>query len=85
MSLKNTVKDKVPVLGSVPMMGKLFQTENTTTNEILVFVTANLIDPAGNRVHNDDELLHFQESSHFQIKAAPDAFPTGGGRGLGGF
>ncbi|MDR3456977.1 MAG: M56 family metallopeptidase [Verrucomicrobiae bacterium] len=57
---------KVPVLGSVPLMGRLFRSENTTTNEILVFVTANIVDPAGNRVHTDEE------SSHFQINAAPD-------------
>jgi len=53
--------------------------------EILVFVTVTIIDPVGNRVHTDEEVSHFQESSHFQIKAAPDTFPAGRGGGTGGF
>jgi type II secretory pathway component GspD/PulD (secretin) len=49
------VTDKVPVLGSVPLMGRLFQTKKTTQNEILILISATIVDPAGNRVHSDDE------------------------------
>ncbi|HEV2694504.1 MAG TPA: M56 family metallopeptidase, partial [Verrucomicrobiae bacterium] len=57
---------KVPVLGSVPLMGRMFRSENTTTNEILVLITATIVDPAGMRVHSEAEL------SHLPISAAPD-------------
>jgi type II secretory pathway component GspD/PulD (secretin) len=70
MSEVNSHTHKVPVLGSVPLMGKLFQSENSTTNEILVFVTATIVDPAGNRVHSDREL------SNLPISAAPDIVPV---------
>ena len=44
-------KDKVPVLGDIPLVGRLFRKETTETEEkeLLIFVKANQIDPAGNR------------------------------------
>jgi type II secretory pathway component GspD/PulD (secretin) len=56
MRRKNIVKDKTPVLGSVPFMGRMFRSQHTNETEILVFVTADIVDPAGNRVYKDDEL-----------------------------
>ncbi|MGB0343881.1 MAG: type II secretory pathway, component PulD [Coraliomargarita sp.] len=43
------VKDKVPVLGDVPMLGKLFRSEGETRQKrnLLIFVTANLVSPGG--------------------------------------
>ena len=61
MSIKNIIKDKTPVLGSVPLMGRMFQSEHTNETEILVFVTATIVDPVGNRVHTDDELSFAQK------------------------
>lgn len=51
-------KDTVPFLGEVPILGRLFQSENKTElkRNLMIFVTSTLIDPAGNRVHSDDEL-----------------------------
>jgi len=47
------IDDKVPFLGDIPMVGRLFRTKTTVRNKrnLLVFVTARLIDPAGNPVH----------------------------------
>jgi general secretion pathway protein D len=47
------VDDKVPFLGDLPLVGRLFQSKVTqrTKENLLVFVTARLIDPAGNPVH----------------------------------
>lgn len=44
-----TVKDKVPVLGDVPLLGRLFRSEGESSQKrnLLVFVTANLISPGG--------------------------------------
>ena len=51
-------KNKVPVWGDLPLFGRFFQSESKTTGEkeLLVFITATIVDPAGNRVHSDDEL-----------------------------
>jgi general secretion pathway protein D len=49
------VKDKVPVLGDLPLVGRLFRSEHSTTDKkhVVVLVTPTLIDPAGNRVHGE--------------------------------
>jgi general secretion pathway protein D len=51
-------KDKVPFLGDLPVVGRLFQSQSKVTEKknLMIFVTATIIDPAGNRVHSDDEL-----------------------------
>jgi type II secretory pathway component GspD/PulD (secretin)/beta-lactamase regulating signal transducer with metallopeptidase domain len=53
-----TTKDSVPVLGDLPLVGRLFRSEsrNTQKRRLLVFITPTIIDPAGNRVHSDEEM-----------------------------
>jgi general secretion pathway protein D len=53
-----STKDKVPIIGDVPMLGRLFQSASkvTTKKNLMIFVTATIVDPAGNRVHSDDML-----------------------------
>jgi type II secretory pathway component GspD/PulD (secretin) len=53
-----STKDTVPFLGTLPVVGRLFQSQSkvTTKKNLMIFVTATIIDPAGNRVHSDDEL-----------------------------
>ncbi len=57
-------KDKVPVLGDLPLAGKLFQSSSKTSikKNLMIFVTATIVDPAGNRVHSDDELPFAQST-----------------------
>ena len=57
-STTTSTKDKIPVLGDLPLLGNLFQSSSkaTTKNNLMIFVTATIVDPAGNRVHSDDEL-----------------------------
>ena len=52
------VKDKVPVLGDLPLLGKLFRSESKSTSKknLIIFVTPTIIDPAGNRVNSDREM-----------------------------
>jgi len=47
------VEDKVPVLGDLPLIGRLFQskTENHIKSNLIIFVTAEIIDAAGRRVN----------------------------------
>jgi general secretion pathway protein D len=56
-TIQNT-KDKVPFLGDLPVFGKLFQSQSKTEQKdnLMIFVTATIVDPAGNRVHSDDQL-----------------------------
>jgi len=52
------IHDKVPMLGDLPFFGKLFQSSgsDSTKETLLIFVTPTMIDPAGNRVHNDQDM-----------------------------
>ncbi len=60
----NKIKDKIPVLGDLPFVGRLFRSEsqNSVKRNLMIFVTPTIIDPAGNRVHSDDELPFAQAS-----------------------
>jgi general secretion pathway protein D len=66
-----TIKDKVPLLGDLPIAGALFRNESKTTTKknLLIFVTPVLIDPAGNRLHSEDEMPFAKES--FPVQPQP--------------
>lgn len=57
-STVQTTKQQVPVIGDIPLLGNLFQSASNTKqkNNLMIFVTATIVDPAGNRVHSDDDL-----------------------------
>ena len=63
-SAVTSIKNKVPMLGDLPLLGQLFQSQSKTTTKrnLMIFVTATIVDPAGNRVHSDDELPFAQSS-----------------------
>lgn len=46
---KLNVEDKVPILGDIPFLGKLFSSSGTSSQKrnLLIFVTANLVSPGG--------------------------------------
>lgn len=48
------VQDKVPILGDLPLIGRLFQTkaENHIKSNLIIFVTAEIIDAAGARINS---------------------------------
>jgi general secretion pathway protein D len=68
------VKDKVPVLGDLPLLGRLFQSQYNYSDKenLMVFVTATIIDPAGNRIHRDEE-MPFAKTSIPPQPTAPKA------------
>ena len=59
------VDDKVPVLGDIPLVGRLFRSsyEQSEKRNLLIFVTARLVDPAG-------------RSLKTQVDVAPSAIET---------
>ena len=52
------------MLGDLPLVGTLFQSQTKTSvkKNLMIFVTATIVDPAGNRVHSDDELPFLQST-----------------------
>jgi general secretion pathway protein D len=72
----NSTKDKVPFLGDIPLLGKLFQSESkiSTKKNLMIFVTSTLVDPAGNRVHSDDDLPFAQTQIPVQPPVAGQEF-----------
>jgi type II secretory pathway component GspD/PulD (secretin) len=64
------------MLGDLPLVGRLFRNESKSTQKknLLIFVTPLLIDPAGNRVHTEDEMP-------FAQSAIPVQPPTAGQEG----
>jgi len=58
------MKDKVPFLGDLPLAGRFFRSESSSTQKknLLIFVTPTIIDPAGNRVHSEEDLPFAQTS-----------------------
>jgi general secretion pathway protein D len=53
-----TVEDKVPIFGDIPVVGRLFQTkaENRIKSNLIIFVTAQIIDATGRPVRGADSL-----------------------------
>ena len=64
------MKDQVPILGDIPLLGRLFRTEISQTQKknLLIFVTPTIIDPAGNRYHSEDEMPYAQNGFPVQPK-----------------
>jgi type II secretory pathway component GspD/PulD (secretin) len=52
------LKDKVPLLGDMPFVGRLFRSESSakTKKNLVVFVTPTIINPDGSRYHSDEEM-----------------------------
>jgi general secretion pathway protein D len=72
-STVQTSEDKVPLLGDLPLVGRLFQSQSKseTKDNLMVFVTPTIVDPAGNRVHSDDELPFAQTAIPVQPVQKP--------------
>jgi general secretion pathway protein D len=50
-----TVNDKIPVLGNIPLIGRLFQSsaESYQKRNLLIFVSANIVSPGGSPVREN--------------------------------
>jgi general secretion pathway protein D len=71
------VEDKIPVLGDIPILGRLFKTkaEDHFKRNLMIFVTASVIDPSGQKVRQ-------QTTSTDATLPGADAI-GGGGMGTG--
>ena len=68
-----TVEDRVPILGDIPLIGRLFQSkgENRIKSNLIIFVTAQIIDATGRPLRGNDA-------------APPVPVTTGGGGDIDG-
>ena len=50
------VEDKVPIISSIPLIGRLFKTKNEEhfKKNLMIYVTGQLVDPAGQPIHVTD-------------------------------
>jgi general secretion pathway protein D len=53
-----TMDDKVPILGDIPLLGNLFKSKGEYSQKmnLLIFVTARLVDPAGKPIHKAEAM-----------------------------
>lgn len=51
-----TINDKIPFLGDIPLLGRLFRNEGESSSKrnLLIFVTARVVDPAGKPIRRAD-------------------------------
>jgi type II secretory pathway component GspD/PulD (secretin) len=56
------------VLGDLPLFGRFFRSEAKVNQKknLVIFVTPTIIDPAGNRVHTDEEMPFAQNTAPAQ-------------------
>ena len=67
---RKAMDDKVPFLGDLPFIGRLFRShaEKTVKRNLLIFVTARLITPSGRELRVNDA-----DEDETEVKAAPSA------------
>jgi general secretion pathway protein D len=53
-----TINDKIPFLGDIPLLGALFRSKGQDSKKmnLLIFVTARLVDPAGKPIHKAEAM-----------------------------
>ncbi len=70
------VEDKVPILGDIPIAGRLFRTsaDQHVKRNLIMFVTANLLDPAGQpliRSDSEDQVVAVPNAAAVESEAIP--------------
>lgn len=71
------VQDKVPLLGDIPLLGRLFRSDvdQHQKRNLVIFVTARLINPAGEPVQLDEEKEEVVDPLPLPDGAAPAEMP----------
>lgn len=66
------IKDKIPGLGDIPLIGRLFRSEGEYSRKknLLIFVTARLVDPAGKPLNRGEAMANVDAAT-----TAPAATP----------
>lgn len=72
------VEDKVPILGDIPIIGRLFQSkaENHIKSNLIIFVTAQIIDATGRPLHGADSGTPVPTATGVEAGGAGDIAPS---------
>ena len=75
---RKSMEDKIPFLGDIPFVGRLFRSRSEWSNKrnLLLFVTARLVDPRGRQVTlgtGDDTATTAQPTASAPVAGAPQA------------
>ncbi|OQW96277.1 MAG: hypothetical protein BWK77_05525 [Verrucomicrobia bacterium A1] len=64
-----SVDDKIPLLGDLPILGHLFRNKgkHSEKQNLVIFVTAKLVDPAGNPIHQNKKSVMGEGRSGNQL------------------
>ena len=64
--------DKIPILGDIPLIGRLFRSkgERSVKRNLMIFVTARIVDPAGRPVNTGSSFLSSSVSQPMSVDAA---------------
>jgi general secretion pathway protein D len=76
-----SVEDRVPIISAIPIIGRLFKTKNEEhfKKNLMIYVTAQLIDPAGQPVHGND-VPAIQEEKVEENLFPPGSIPVDNGK-----
>ena len=55
--LSSTINDKIPILGDIPFIGRLFQSKYTKSQKVnlMIFMTCRIIKPDGSLMYPDNQ------------------------------
>ncbi len=73
-----TVEDKVPVLGDLPLVGRLFRSEasNHVKTNLIIFVTGDIIDATGRPVRSRETEMGIDAATATPVSAEEGLLPT---------
>jgi general secretion pathway protein D len=76
-----SVEDRVPIISAIPIIGRLFKTKNEEhfKKNLMIYVTAQLIDPAGQPVHGNEKEVVTEERVEENL-FPPGAIPVDNGK-----
>ncbi len=78
-SRSSIIQDKVPIWSSIPIVGKFFTSnvQETTRTAIIYFVSVKIVNPSGERVHNNTEVVAGDASGSGDAVGATDFGSSG--------
>jgi Flp pilus assembly secretin CpaC/tetratricopeptide (TPR) repeat protein len=58
------VKDQIPMIGDLPLVGRFFRSESftKTRKNLMIFVTPTIVNPDGSRYHSNEEMPFLQSA-----------------------
>jgi general secretion pathway protein D len=67
-------EDRTPIIGDIPLVGRLFRSnsEQHIKRNLVIFVTARLVDPAGQPINATEEEEETETVSQIEPPVLPD-------------